>query len=163
MKTRTAIFPGSFDPFTLGHLDILKSAVKLFDRIIIAVGHNHLKKGFLSPEARVSLIEESVRTLKEENPDVQIDVMTYSGMTIDFCKKMQSCILVRGLRTTADFESETIIAQANKHLYPEIETILLPPAADHSFITSTVVRDVYYNHGDTSRLLAPGIILEKYL
>ena len=104
MDKRTAIFPGSFDPFTLGHMDVLQSALNLFDRIYVAVGYNHLKRGFLSPQTRVRLINDAVRPLVDAGAD--IEVLSYTGLTVDLCREKGADFIVRGLRTTTDFELE---------------------------------------------------------
>lgn len=155
-KIKTAVFPGSFDPFTLGHLDVLKSALKLFDKIIIAVGYNVQKKGFFTPEERMDIIRQSVIGLD----NVEIDC--YEGLTIDFCRKVGAGFIVRGLRTTTDFELERVIAQANTKMSPEITTVFIPSSHEFSFISSTVVRDVFINGGDIKIFLAQGVNLELY-
>lgn len=158
---RTAIFPGSFDPFTLGHLDVLDSALELFDKVTIAVGYNHLKPGFFAPESRVRLIKDSIRPhLKRE---CCIEVISYSGLTVELCRKMDTRFIIRGLRTTTDFEMESVIAQANKKLFPEIVSVFIPASQEYSFISSTVVRDVIINGGDASPFLAQGIEIANYL
>ena len=153
---KTAVFPGSFDPFTLGHLDVLKSALKLFDKIIIAVGYNVQKKGFFTPDERMDIIKQSVIGLD----NVEIDC--YEGLTIDFCRKAGAGFIVRGLRTTTDFELERVIAQANTKMSPEITTVFIPSSHEFSFISSTVVRDVFINGGDIKIFLAQGVNLELY-
>ena len=155
-KIKIAVFPGSFDPFTLGHLDVLKSALKLFDKIIIAVGYNVQKKGFFTPEERMDIIRQSVIGLD----NVEIDC--YEGLTIDFCRKVGAGFIVRGLRTTTDFELERVIAQANTKMSPEITTVFIPSSHEFSFISSTVVRDVFVNGGDIKIFLAQGVNLELY-
>ncbi len=159
--SRTAVFPGSFDPFTIGHLDVLKSALKIFDKIIIAVGYNHTKKGFMEPALRVQLIEDIVKPLKEAGAD--IEVTSYTGLTVDFCTKAGAEFIVRGLRSVADLESESVIAQANDTLQPKVSTVFIPAHPGTSFISSTVVRDVFINGGDTSKFMPEGINLEKYI
>ncbi|HCV16051.1 MAG TPA: pantetheine-phosphate adenylyltransferase [Rikenellaceae bacterium] len=153
---KTAVFPGSFDPFTLGHLDVLKSALKLFDKIIIAVGYNVQKKGFFTPEERMDIIRQSVNGLQN------IEIDCYEGLTIDFCRKSGAGFIVRGLRTTTDFELERVIAQANTKMSPEITTVFIPSSHEFSFISSTVVRDVFINGGDIKIFLADGVNLELY-
>ncbi|MDO9680195.1 MAG: pantetheine-phosphate adenylyltransferase [Bacteroidales bacterium] len=153
---KTAVFPGSFDPFTLGHLDVLKSALKLFDKIIIAVGYNVQKKGFFTPEERMDIIRQSVNGLQN------IEIDCYEGLTIDFCRKSGAGFIVRGLRTTTDFELERVIAQANTKMSPEITTVFIPSSHEFSFISSTVVRDVFINGGDIKIFLAEGVNLELY-
>lgn len=158
---KAAIFPGSFDPFTLGHMDVLQSALKLFDKIFIAVGCNHLKRGFLSPEARVCLIRDAVRPLVESGAD--IDVLSYTGLTVDLCRDKEADFIIRGLRTTTDFEMESVIAQANRKMRQETVTIFIPASHVHSFISSTVVRDVIVNGGDAAQFLPSNIDINKYI
>lgn len=157
---RTAVFPGSFDPFTLGHLDVVTSTLKLVDEVVIAVGYNSAKKGFFTPENRIRIIEASIAPLLAQG--YRIRVCQYTGLTIDFCRQENISILIRGLRTTADFEQETIIAQANKRLYPELETIFIPASQQSCFLSSTVVRDVMLHQGDVSLFIAPNINLDDY-
>ena len=158
---RIAIFPGSFDPFTLGHLDVLKSAIKLFDKIIIAVGYNHQKKGFMPNDARIALIKDAISDLK--NCGTELEVTSYSGLTAEFCRQSHAEFIIRGLRTTTDFEMEYVIAQANKKIYPDIVTVFIPASHQYSFISSTVVRDIIINGGDASEFLPEGINIKKYI
>ncbi|HIZ86007.1 MAG TPA: pantetheine-phosphate adenylyltransferase [Candidatus Coprenecus stercoravium] len=158
---RTAIFPGSFDPFTLGHMDVLQSALKLFDKIYVAVGYNHLKQGFLSPQTRVRLIEDAVRPLVEAGSD--IEVLSYTGLTVDLCREKGTDFIVRGLRTTTDFELESVIAQANRKMCPDTVTVFIPASHVYSFISSTVVRDVIVNGGDAAPFLPANISISDYI
>ena len=158
---RIAIFPGSFDPFTLGHLDVLKSAIKLFDKIIIAVGYNHQKKGFMPNDARIALIKDAISDLKDCG--TELEVTSYSGLTAEFCRQSHAEFIIRGLRTTTDFEMEYVIAQANKKIYPDIVTVFIPASHQYSFISSTVVRDIIINGGDASEFLPEGINIKKYI
>ncbi len=160
MEMRTAVFPGSFDPFTMGHLDVVRSALKLVDEVVIAVGYNSAKKGFFSLDNRIRIIEDSIAPLRAQG--YRICVCQYHGLTVEFCKKENISILIRGLRTTADFEQETVIAQANKKLCPDLETIFVPATQDSCFLSSTVVRDILLHDGDTSLFVAPGINLNNY-
>ncbi|MCI1779674.1 MAG: pantetheine-phosphate adenylyltransferase [Bacteroidales bacterium] len=155
---RTAIFPGSFDPFTLGHMDVLESSLKLFDNIIIAVGFNSAKeKGYFKPELRVEMIKDIIRDKKN------ISVCSYSELTVELCKKLNVNYIVRGLRTTTDFELESVIAQANKKMKKDILTVFIPACQEYSFISSTVVRDVLIHNGDASMFLPENIDIEKYI
>ncbi|MCI2082230.1 MAG: pantetheine-phosphate adenylyltransferase [Bacteroidales bacterium] len=154
---KTAIFPGSFDPFTLGHLDVLNSALLVFDKVIIAVGYNSTKNGFFSQQARVEMIKDA--TADMEN----VEVVCYNGMTIDLCRKMKVNFIIRGLRTTTDFELESVIAQANKQMNEKILTVFIPASSEYSFISSTVVRDVLVNGGNAKKFLPKEIDIDKYL
>ena len=143
---KRAIFPGSFDPITLGHTDIINRALPLFDEIIIAVGINADKKYMFSLKERLNFITESYINIPK------IKVETYSGLTIDFCKKIDADFILRGLRNPADFEFEKAIAQTNRKL-SKIETVFLLTSSDTSFISSSIVRDVLRNGGDISSLV----------
>ena len=141
---RTAVFPGSFDPFTLGHMDVLNSALKLFDKIYIAVGYNHLKHGFLPPEVRVRLIRDAVRPLVESGKD--IEVLSYTGLTVDLCREKNTGFIIRGLRTTTDFELESVIAQANRKMQPETVTVFIINGGDAApFMPSNIRIEDYLN------------------
>lgn len=144
---KRAVFPGSFDPFTLGHESIVKRAIPLFDEIIIAIGYNSDKPGFFSIEQRIQWIKE----VFEDYPMIKVD--HYQDLTIDYCKKTESSYILRGLRSAADFEYERSIAQVNKTLYPEAETIFLLTLPEHTPITSSIVRDIIRHGGDASMLL----------
>ena len=155
--TRLAVFPGSFDPFTLGHLDVLRSALRLFDGVTVAVGYNAQKSGLFSPEARVEMITLAVAEFQN------VTVESYSGLTVDFCKSKNIPFIIRGLRTTTDFELEQVIAQANHKMAPEVTTVFIPAGAELSFISSTVVRDVLLNGGNVQRFLPDGVDLNRYM
>lgn len=143
---KRAIFPGSFDPITLGHYDIIERGVKLFDELIIAIGVNASKKYMFSLEERKKFIEESFKH------EPKIKVVTYEGLTVDFCQKNNVEFILRGLRNPADFEFEKAIAHTNRDLAP-IETIFLLTAASTSYISSSIVRDVIRNNGDYTKLV----------
>ena len=140
---KKAVFPGSFDPITLGHVDIINRALPLFSEIIIAVGVNTEKAYLFSLEERVDFIR------KHYANEPKIKVETYTGLTIDFCKKLNIHFILRGLRNPADFEFEKAIAQTNRKL-STVETVFLLTSADTSFISSSIVRDVLRNGGDIS-------------
>jgi len=151
MKKR-AVFPGSFDPLTLGHTDIIDRAIPLFDEIIIAIGTNSSKKYMFSLEQRRAFIENTYA----HQPKVIVD--TYQGLTIDYCNKVKSQFILRGLRNPADFEFEKAIAQTNRKM-SEIETIFLLTSADTSYISSSIVRDIIVNHGDVSMFVPKSVTL----
>jgi pantetheine-phosphate adenylyltransferase len=154
MLKRIAIFPGSFDPITKGHENILHRALPLFDEIIIAIGKNSSKQNYFSLEQR----EKWIKQVFANEPKVRIE--TYTGLTIDFCKKMNATFILRGLRTSADFEFEKAIAQNNKQMAPEIETVFILPIPELSAINSTIVRDIIRNNGDASQFVPNGIDLK---
>jgi pantetheine-phosphate adenylyltransferase len=153
---KVAVFTGSFDPFTIGHEAIIKRAINLFDEIIIAVGANALKKNFYSLETR----KEMISKVFEKEPRVTVD--HYEGLTVDYCMKKGAGYLLRGLRTSADFEFERAIGQVNKSMAPGIESVFLLTAPEHSFINSTIVRDIILNGGDASRFVPAAINLNDY-
>ena len=154
---RLAVFPGSFDPFTLGHLDVLRSALRLFDGVVVAVGYNAQKSGLFTPEARVKMIHLAVAEY------ANVEVESYTGLTVDFCKSKKIPFIIRGLRTTTDFELEQVIAQANNKMAPEVITVFIPAGPELSFISSTVVRDVLLNGGDVQRFIPKGIDLNNFI
>jgi len=143
---KKAIFPGSFDPITLGHVDIINRGATLFDEIIIAIGENSSKDYMFSIDERVAFIESAFK----DNP--KISVMNYSGLTIDFCKEIGVDFIVRGLRNPADFEFEKAIAHTNRHL-STLETIFLLTSSQTSFISSSIVREIIRYEGDYKKLV----------
>ena len=147
---RRAIFPGTFDPFTLGHLDILNRSKLIFDEVIIGIGENIDKKAMFSLEDRIDFIKSVI--INSEN----IKVQSYKGLTIDFCKKVDANFIVRGVRNNGDFEFEKAIARTNR-LLSKIETVFLLTSAKTSFISSSIVRELIKNKGDYSRLIPESI------
>jgi pantetheine-phosphate adenylyltransferase len=144
---RIAVFPGSFDPFTIGHENIVRRALVMFDRIIVAIGYNSIKKGFFPLERRLSWIKQ----VFQGEPRVSVDY--FEGLTIDYCRKVNATFLLRGLRTAADFEYERAIAQTNKAMAPGIESVFLLTAPEHASVNSTIVRDIIMHGGDASLFL----------
>ncbi|MDN3673624.1 pantetheine-phosphate adenylyltransferase [Flavobacterium branchiarum] len=151
---RKAIFPGSFDPITLGHEDIIKRGISLFDEVIVAIGVNAEKKYMFSLEERKRFIEE---TFKDEP---KVTVITYEGLTIDLAKKQKAHFILRGLRNPADFEFEKAIAHTNRKL-SKIETVFLLTAASTSYISSSIVRDVLRNGGEYEMLVPDAVRVQK--
>lgn len=154
---KKAVFAGSFDPFTAGHEDIVRRALNLFDRIIIGVGCNIKKKGLLTMENRVRLIEDVFRD------EGRVSAVAYEGLTTDFCKRQGVRILLRGLRSVDDFESDRTIDAVNKRLDPQIETFYLMTDPALGVISSAVVKELYTHGADIGRFMPQGIDLEKYL
>ena len=142
-----AIYPGSFDPITNGHIDILKSGSEIFDRVIIAVSYNINKQGFLSVEERVDLIKKSVAHLKN------VEVDTFEGLTVEYAKKKNADVLLRGLRTSFDFEYELQLSQTNNALNKDLKTVFLITKPEYNFISSSMVREILANNGDISKFV----------
>ncbi len=153
---RTAVFPGSFDPFTIGHEAIVRRALSLFDEIIVAIGANALKKNYYSLATREKMINDVFR----DEPRISVD--HYEGLTVEYCRRINAGYLIRGLRTAADFEFERAIAQVNKVLAPDIESVFLLTVPEHSHINSTIVRDIIRSGGDASIFVPSGIDLKAY-
>lgn len=152
---KVALFPGSFDPFTAGHLNILKRALTMFDEVVVAAGVNQDKRGFFTTEQKLDVIAQAVRGI----PGVRI--IEYDCLTIDICRKLGIRHMVRGVRNMIDFENERAIADANRRLAPEIETIIIPTAQEFAHISSSAVRDLLKHKGDTSLFLPEGVILPE--
>ena len=150
---KRAIFPGSFDPITLGHCDIINRGVTLFDEVIVAIGENSAKDYMFSLEERKSFIENTF----EGNS--KIKVMSYSGLTTDFCKEINADFILRGLRNPADFEFENAIAHTNRNI-GDIETVFLLTSVDTSFISSSIVREIIHYNGDYKKMVPPAVNLK---
>ncbi|MBF0596572.1 pantetheine-phosphate adenylyltransferase [Faecalibacter rhinopitheci] len=149
---RVAVFPGSFDPITIGHLDIIERAVPLFDKIIVAIGTNSSKNYMFSLEQRRDFIAQSVAKFK----NVEVDV--YEGLTVDYCREVDAQFILRGLRNPADFEFEKAIAHTNRAITNhDIETIFLLTSSGKAYISSSIVRDVMRNGGNYT-ILVPDIV-----
>lgn len=150
---KRAVFPGSFDPITLGHENIIRRAIPIFDEIIIAIGQNIEKKNQFTLEDRMNWILQTFDDCKS----IRVDY--YTGLTVDYCKKVNAQYILRGLRTSADFEFERTVGQVNKRLFPVIETVFLLSTPEYTSINSSIIRDVYKNGGDVSAFIPTGIIL----
>lgn len=150
MTKKVALFPGSFDPFTLGHLNILQRALTMFDEVVVAIGFNQDKRGMFSEERKIELIKQATSGME----GVVVD--KYDCLTVDYCKMHGIHHIVRGVRNFVDFDNEKAIADANRKLNPEIETIIIPTAQEYAHISSTAVRDVLKHGGDTSAFLPKG-------
>lgn len=144
---RIALFPGSFDPITIAHVDILKRALPLFDKIVVGIGLNSSKQSYLTGEKR----EEIVKSVFADTD--KVEVRLYEGLTVDFCKEINATYMVRGIRSVGDFEYERAIAQINQTMMPEMETIFILSKPEYSAISSTIVRDILRNHGNVSPFL----------
>lgn len=144
---KIALFPGSFDPITKAHVDILKRSISLFDKVVVGIGLNSSKPSFLSAETRKKMLE----AVFQHEPKVEVRV--YEGLTVEFCKEINATYMIRGIRTVSDFEYEKAIAQMNHALVPEIESIFIVSKPGYSSISSTIVRDILRNHGDVTQFI----------
>jgi len=154
---RIAVFPGSFDPFTVGHESIVKRALQLFDKVIIAVGENADKKTLFSIEMRIRMIS---RVFEGEG---RVEVTSFRGLTVDFCRGHKARYILRGLRTAADFEYERAMGHMNWKMAPEIDTVFLLTSTEHTPVNSTIVRDIIKNGGDASAFVPASINIADYL
>ncbi len=152
---KTAIYPGSFDPITNGHLDILKRATKVFDKVIILVADNANKKHVFSAEERVIMIKEAIKDF------ANVEVDSTSGLTVKYAKKVGACCLIRGLRAVTDFEYELKLAAANHYVDSDIDEIFFMASAEHGFLSSSMVNELYTSGVDISKLV-PSSVLKMY-
>lgn len=151
---RTAVYPGSFDPFTNGHLDIVQRAAKIVDSLTIAVLKNTSKKSLFTPDERVDIIREVLKDFK------QVKVVTFEGLLVDFCRAHNTRIVIRGLRAVSDFDYEHAIFLMNSKLLPDLETVFLMASSDNSFISSTIIKEVAHFGGNIADQVPP-IVLER--
>ena len=150
---KTALFPGSFDPFTAGHMNILRRALTMFDEVVVAVGINQDKPGFFDMDKRLEIIRQATEGMDG------VSIVKYDNLTIDACRERGIRHIVRGVRNMIDFETERSIADANRRLAPEIETIIIPTAQEFAHISSSAVRDILRHGGDISSFIAEGVTL----
>ena len=146
-----SIYPGSFDPITLGHIDIIERASKITDRLIVTVLNNIEKKAMFSVEERVDMINESIKNIKN------VEVASYDGLLVEFAKKMNANLIIRGLRTSMDFENELRLAQTNRVLHGDIDTVFLLTNLEHSYLSSSGVKEVALYKGDISKFVPPHV------
>jgi pantetheine-phosphate adenylyltransferase len=154
---KIAVFPGSFDPFTVGHENIVLRALSLFDRIIVAIGVHSTKKPLLKIDARVRMVNQVFLNYEQVSADY------FEGLTVDFCRKVDATHMLRGIRTAADFEYERAIAQVNKLMLPDVESVFLLTTPEHTPVNSTIIRDIIRNNGDVTQFLPEGININEYL
>jgi len=154
---RIAVFPGSFDPFTVGHENIVLRGLDLFDEIIIAIGVHSTKQPLLKVEARVEMVKKVFISI----PKVRAGF--FEGLTVDYCRKVKATHMLRGIRTAADFEYERAIAQINKKMLPDVESVFLLTTPEHTPVNSTIIRDIIRNGGDASQFLPAGVDIKEYL
>ncbi|CAI8159040.1 MAG: Phosphopantetheine adenylyltransferase [Bacteroidota bacterium] len=147
---KRALFPGSFDPFTVGHLDIVERGIKIFDEIVVGIGINSEKKYMFSLDERLAFI----KACFEHEPRIRVE--PYEGLTVKFCREIEADFILRGVRNNGDFEFEKAIARTNRHM-SEIETVFLLTSAETSYISSSIVREIIRNNGEYSTFIPPQI------
>ncbi len=150
---KTCVFPGSFDPFTKGHENVINRALPLFDKIYIAIGHNSEKRGFFTLEQRLRMVS----NLYRDEPRIILD--HYEGLTVDYCRKIGAQYLLRGLRTSADFEYERAIAQINRKMNPDVETVFILAVPEFTPVNSTIIREILKYGGDASQFLPDKMVI----
>ena len=153
---KIAVFPGSFDPITVGHESVVLRALPLFDQIVVAVGHNAAKRTMFSTEQRMAMIEQVFA------PYPNVLVASYEGLTVDFCRQRGIPFILRGLRTSADFEFERAVAQVNRAMHPDIETVFMLTLPEHTPISSSIVRDIILHHGDASQFIPKRLNINQF-
>lgn len=151
---RIAIYPGSFDPITYGHVDLIQRATKLFDQVIVAIATNTRKSTWLSVEQRLILVKEAL------NAHSGVTILPCSGVIVDFAKQHQAIAIVRGLRTAADYENEFQLAGMNRQMAPEIASIFLPASNEYAFISATLVREIVMLGGDVTQFV-PQVVMRR--
>jgi pantetheine-phosphate adenylyltransferase len=147
----SALYPGSFDPVTRGHLDLVERALPLFDRLTVAVALNSSKTSTFTPEERAAMLQEVLPQ------DRRLSVTTFRGLVVDFCKAQGIGAILRGVRTVSDFEYEYQMALTNRHLMPGIETVFVMPSVQYSYVSSSLIREIVRNGGDVSSFLPPPV------
>lgn len=150
-----AVYPGSFDPFTNGHLDIIKRSAKIFDKLVVAVGDNPAKQSLFSKEERLKMIKETLRTLKN------VDIDAFDGLLVDYAKKKSAQVVIRGIRTVSDFEYEYQMALTNKALSSEIETMFMVTSKEYAFVSAKLIKEAASLGGDISGFVPPEVV--KYV
>lgn len=148
---KIALFPGSFDPITLAHIDILNRALPLFDKVYVGIGLNSTKQSLLTADQRLEMLKEVFKEYKN------LEVLSYSGLTVDYCKKVGAQYMIRGIRSVSDFEYEKAISQMNHAMHPDIESIFILSKPGFSAISSTIVRDILRNNGDITQFVPKAV------
>ena len=154
---KIGIFPGSFDPFTRGHQAIVEEALRIFDKVVIAIGYNTAKRGMLTVEARKALIEQVYQN------NSRVEVTTYASLTGDEARRVGATTMIRSVRNTTDFEYERSLDRINREIYPDLRTVFIIAPTNVEYISSSLVRELHTFNHDTKSLLPEGIVLEDYL
>lgn len=152
-----ALYPGSFDPITLGHLDVIERAAGVFDRLVVGVLVNPRKTPLLALDQRIEAIEEAVSAQLGELA-ARVEVRSFDGLTVDFAQRLDAHFIVRGLRAISDFESELQMAHTNRKLAPEVDTVFFMTALEHAYLSSSLVKEIAQFGGDVSRMVPPSVV-----
>jgi pantetheine-phosphate adenylyltransferase len=152
-----ALYPGSFDPITLGHLDVIERAAGVFDRLVVGVLVNPRKQPLLALDQRIEAIEEAV-TAQLGELATRVEVRSFDGLTVDFAQRLDAHFIVRGLRAISDFESELQMAHTNRKLAPEVDTVFFMTALEHAYLSSSLVKEIAQFGGDVSRMVPPSVV-----
>jgi len=163
MKKKIAVYPGSFDPLTYGHMDVIHRSLKIFDKVIVSIFINSNKKNLFSVEERCDILKKVLFSSVSNSKSIEIDC--FDGLLVDYLKEKRTDIVIRGLRAISDLEYEFQYAASNRTLYPDIETIFFMPRQRYSYLSSSVVREIAYFNGDVSKMVPPYVVkkLEKNL
>ena len=153
--TRTGVYPGTFDPITRGHLDIIRRGIRIVDRLIVAVARNDGKGPLFPTDERVEMVRDDIRPMLEAG--AKIDVVYFSNLLVHFARDVGASLIIRGLRAVSDFEYEFQMAGMNRKLYPDVETVFLTPAEEFMFISATMVREIARLGGDVSKFVQPSV------
>lgn len=152
IRIGTAVYPGSFDPFTMGHLNIVERAARVFEKVVVAVASDSPKQGLFTPQERVSMIKASLTSVKN------VEVEQFSGLLVNYVLEKKSMVLIRGIRTVSDFEYEFQMALANKVMCQEIETFFMMTDSNYSYLSSTIIKEVARLRGDFSKMVPPAVM-----
>jgi pantetheine-phosphate adenylyltransferase len=152
-----ALYPGSFDPITLGHLDVIERAAGVFDRLVVGVLVNPRKTPLLALDQRIEAIEEAVKAQLGELA-ARVEVRSFDGLTVDFAQRLDAHFIVRGLRAISDFESELQMAHTNRKLAPQVDTVFFMTALEHAYLSSSLVKEIAQFGGDVSRMVPPSVV-----
>jgi len=153
-----AVYPGSFDPITNGHLDVIGRAAGVFERVVVAVLANPRKQPLLGAEARVAIVRASLDGTLPAHVAARVEVATYDGLTVDFCRRVGAGFIVRGLRAVSDFETEMQLAHNNRRLAPGVDTVFFMTAVEHGYVSSSLVKEIAAFGGDVSEMIPPGAV-----
>lgn len=156
---KIAVYPGSFDPITFGHLDVVTRAAAVFDRVVFAVLVNPSKsRPIFTTDVRLAVIREAVDEECGAETASRIDVQSFDGLTVDFCRRLGATFVVRGLRAISDFESELQMAHTNRKLAPQLDTVFFMTALEHSYLSSSLVKEIFAFGGDVSQMVPPAVV-----